>query len=278
MIEKAIIIHGPGRSGTTLLNSIICSHPCLGWVSGYLNKFPRYPRLSYFNRINDIEFFKTNFAKLKLFPKSVEAYHFWDYYLDNFNLNNFDENKTNLSKVNKLINVIKKILLYSNRKRFILKITGASRDKFLDKIFFRPYIIYINRDPRAVVYSYFKQRWGYKNDIYSYNNISEEELIDKYCSKYISFYKDRINLMQKKFNFFEVFYEDLIKAPMFEIERLLSLVELDFDRNVQKHMKTINFLKSTNDVYTDRLSKNSIDIMQDKLEKPIHEMNYEKIR
>jgi len=83
--------------------------------------------------------------------------------------------------------------------------------------------------------------------------------------------------MQKKFNFFEVSYEDLIKSPMLEIERLLSLVELDFDRNIQKHIKTINFLKGTNHVYNDKLSKNSIDIMEEKLEKPILEMNYEKI-
>jgi hypothetical protein len=277
MIKKAIIIHGPGRSGTTLLNSIISSHPSLGWVSGYLNKFPRYSRLSYLNRICNIHFFKTNFANSKFFPKSVEAYHFWNYYLNDFNLNIFDNEKISSRGMNTLIDAIEKILYYSNKKRILIKITGASRDQVLKKIFFKPYILYIKRDPRAVVYSYFKQHWGYKNDIKSYNDMTEETLIAEYCNKYIYFYNDRKKLMKKYFNFFEVSYEKLIKHPMLEIERLFNIIELDFDQDVQKYMKTIKFLDSTNNVYLDRLSKKSINIMEEKLEIPILEMNCDKI-
>ena len=57
-IDNAILIHGPGRSGTTLLNSILALHKDLSWISGYTNRYPEKLWLTYFNRLQRNEAFE----------------------------------------------------------------------------------------------------------------------------------------------------------------------------------------------------------------------------
>jgi hypothetical protein len=46
-----IIIHGPGRSGTTLFNKMFSYHPEFTWISSWLNKYPNQVWLSKLNAI-----------------------------------------------------------------------------------------------------------------------------------------------------------------------------------------------------------------------------------
>ena len=54
-ISDAVVLHGPGRSGTTLFSTILSTHSALGWISGYVNRFPRHPSLAVFNRVMAID-------------------------------------------------------------------------------------------------------------------------------------------------------------------------------------------------------------------------------
>lgn len=85
MISNAIIIHGPGRSGTTLLSNILSLHPELGWISGYIGYFPQQPFLSVLNRIQDIKAIESFSRGRKKYPRPGETYKFWKYYFPDFN-------------------------------------------------------------------------------------------------------------------------------------------------------------------------------------------------
>ena len=54
-ISDAVVLHGPGRSGTTLFSRILSTHSAFAWISGYVNRFPGYPVLSVFNRVMEID-------------------------------------------------------------------------------------------------------------------------------------------------------------------------------------------------------------------------------
>ena len=84
-IKNAIIIHGPGRSGTTLLSNILSLHSGFYWISGYNNKFPSLPSLSIFNNLLKYHSFEKYTRGKQKFPRPAEAYGFWNYYIPNFN-------------------------------------------------------------------------------------------------------------------------------------------------------------------------------------------------
>jgi len=52
------VIHGPGRSGTTLFNNILSLHPQLSWISGYVDRFPQCPALAFLNRLQSVSVFE----------------------------------------------------------------------------------------------------------------------------------------------------------------------------------------------------------------------------
>ena len=71
-VKGAIILNGPGRSGTTLVYQILANHEDLAWISGWMNKFYKWPILSFFNK-----FYRANWNNYKVAPKPAEAYGYW---------------------------------------------------------------------------------------------------------------------------------------------------------------------------------------------------------
>ena len=60
-----VIINGPGRSGTTLFSEMFCYHEDFAWISGWVNLFPAYPSLSYFNHLYRRDFLGLHFDQIK---------------------------------------------------------------------------------------------------------------------------------------------------------------------------------------------------------------------
>ena len=208
-IDNAIIIHGPGRSGTTLLSNLLSLYSGFYWISGYNNKFPAFPSLSILNNFLKCHYIEKYTRDKKKFPRPAEAYDFWKYYIPNFNEPNLIIGNIDCEKVNKCKETITKIGNRMNGKRFITKITGYSRFTILNELFSNPSIIWIERDPRIVVLSYYKQKWFYKKNEEKFNKTSKMELLEIYIEKYLSFYNDKKQLT--RFNFTQVLYEDLIQ-------------------------------------------------------------------
>ena len=276
MIPNAIIIHGPGRSGTTLLSNILSLHPDLGWISGYIDYFPQQSFLSVFNRIQDIKTIENFSRGRKKYPRPGETYKFWKHYFPDFNspaayktsVDNAD------NKPQQCIQAIESILKYSGKQRFITKITGLPRNRQLAQVFENPYVIYINRDPRAVVMSYYKQRWGYKTEPETFKGIPFEKHIEVYTERYRASWDGVKEL--KKFQLLLVNYEDLVKEPDNFFDKILEFTRLEKSPKFVQMINSWKIRGGTNDAWREKLSSEQIEIVEEHLKDLLVETGYEK--
>ena len=271
-IDNAIIIHGPGRSGTTLLSNLLSLYSGFYWISGYNNKFPAFPSLSILNNFLKCHYIEKYTRDKKKFPRPAEAYDFWKYYIPNFNEPNLIIGNIDCEKVNKCKETITKIGNRMNGKRFITKITGYSRFTILNELFSNPSIIWIERDPRIVVLSYYKQKWFYKKNEEKFNKTSKMELLEIYIEKYLSFYNDKKQLT--KFNFIQVLYEDLIQDRKKVFTEIFNQIGEKINPQFQKTMDSWEVKQNLNNKYNNYLHKDELDFLNQSLKTPIIEMGY----
>lgn len=272
--EKPIIIHGPGRSGTTLLSNMLSLHPDLGWLSSYVNRFPKWPMLSVLNRVQNSSAIERYSRSKRKWPRPAEAYNFWDHFFPGFSSNNTYEQhderfEHNVKACQRAIN---QMLFYQGKTRFITKITGSSRHQVLEKVFQNPIIIYIDRDPRAVVMSYYKLMWRYKNKQALFDSKSFDELLSEYISMYCNNYQEKAQL--SKFYFVQVFYEDLAKDPVAFIQYLTNEVGLSLDQSFTNFIKSWQVNRNTNEKWKANLSEQYQAKLTDQLKGPLKEMGY----
>lgn len=244
-IKDAIIVHGPGRSGTTLLANILSLHKDLTWVSTYVNKFPKHLYLTKLNKILEVPQVEKIGRTRKQLPGPSEAYRFWLHYIPEFNENTIDT--ISERSANNALKAIKSIQSYANKDRFITKITGFSRYQTISALFENPKILWIDRDPKSVIASYYKQKWNYKNKIELFENTPKEELIRFYTNKYKSFIEDRQRFSE--FPLLIVTYEDLVADPIVFFEKVCDFMELPYDTKFKNYVLSWNIHDSANLAY-----------------------------
>lgn len=244
-IKNAIIIHGPGRSGTTLLSSILSLHEDLGWISGYVNKYPKLTFLSIFNRLQNILWFEKWNRGKRRFPRPSEAYNFWLYYIPGFNDPLISDMNSEIAE--KLIRAIDKIMTYSHKKRFITKITGNSRVNSIEAIFDDPIIIWIDRDPKAVIMSYYKLKWRYRNDLERFDKIPKKELLKEYVDFYNGFQKEKEKL--EKYRMLNLKYENLIGERTKVFKEICEFTGLTYSKRFESIINSWDIKKGSNLAY-----------------------------
>lgn len=249
-IKNAIIIHGPGRSGTTLLNNILSLHSDMFWISSYLAKHPSYPILSILNNFHNSFLFEKFTRKYKKIPRPTEAYSFWIKHLPNFNKKTETINRDDISKA---LNAIEKIKKYTKGSRFIFKITGSTRIEYIDALFDNPTIIWIDRKPQSVVMSYFKQKWKYKRKVNIFNSKPKKELIREYSEFYKEIFIEKDKL--KYFDFHQVFYEDLVNDKISFFSNICQIINVNFNEEFKKTVKSWDISKGTNNSYKKHINK-----------------------
>lgn len=259
-IKNAIIIHGPGRSGTTLLSNILSLHPDFYWISGYVNKYPNLQILSIFNNFQRIPFFEKLNRGKKKFPRPAEAYNFWKYYFNQFNIKGANPEK---KQTQNAIRAIHRINKYSIGNRFITKLTGASRFEIIDSIFEKPTIIWIDRNPESVIMSYYKQKWNYKSKPAAFNNKSKAELIQEYCNDFININEEKKKL--QKYNFIQVYYEDLISKPEFFFINLCKSLNLELNHSFLQKINNWHIYQGSNESYKELLNAKEQKLLQTQL-------------
>lgn len=245
-IKDSIIIHGPGKSGTTLLNDILALHPQLFWISTYTNKLPALPVLSILNNFQSIPWIEKKTRGKQNFPRPAEPFNYFSHHITDFrlNLSSFKpEEKMNL------IHSLNQVSALQKGERLITKITGPSRSDFLNEIFGSPYVIWIDRDPKSIIASYFKYKWRYKNKLEEFSTKPKKELIREYADYYNWIKKEKDQL--KKFKFKRVTYEALIHDPLNFFRELCHFLDLDYPRSFQKTILSWNIRKNTNQQFTE---------------------------
>lgn len=208
-IKGAIVIHGPGRSGTTLFNNILSLHPQLSWISGYVNRFPQWPALAFLNRLQTVPVFERTTRGRRYLPRPAEAYDYWDYHLKY--VRNYNEGSLEKMNSDKLVRSLRSLMRYQGKTRLVIKLTGLARGKLLKELFQDPVILYLDRDPRDVIVSYFRQRWLHKKDP-EFERLDRRELLREYVELFKSFQETKNELAE--FNFTQLKYEDLVASPL----------------------------------------------------------------
>ena len=262
-ISDAVVLHGPGRSGTTLFSTILSTHSALGWISGYVNRFPRHPSLAVFNRVMAIDRVERLSRLKRYWPRPAEAYQFWNHYFPHFSEPEIRREAIQPDRPDDCITAIRNVLRYHGRSRFITKITGAARAAELARVFANPHILYIHRDPRAVVASYYRQRWGYKTTPERFESKSEIELLTEYVKRYEMSFEGRGAL--KAFQFDDLTYEQMVEEPVRFFRGVLSRLGLPQEETFFNRLTSWKLDKQTNQAWTRQFSKEGVAFLNESL-------------
>jgi hypothetical protein len=161
-IDRPICIFGTGRSGTTLLFQLLCSHPRLGWFSNYTNRFPRLPCLSATSRLLENPWIREHMGReWPLTPRPCESYRLYNHLTDAMFAAHRPLSAADATPavVHKYRRCVSAHLRWQGKQRFIQKHTGYPRANYLSAIFPDARFVSIIRDGRAVASSMLKVPW-----------------------------------------------------------------------------------------------------------------------
>ena len=147
----------------------------------------------------------------------------------------------------------------------LLKLTGNARADILEQLFENPKIIWLDREPEAVVFSYYKQRWGYKDKPAVFEQKPKEALLLEYVNKYQMFQMDKKEL--DRFEVLEIQYEAFVNNPEKSLKEMCEFLNLKYTSAFQQKLKKYAFNRNTNQAYHDTFSETDRDLVRELLQK-----------
>jgi len=293
-IKKPIFIIGVPRSGTTMLNIMMCLHPELAWFS--------HEDLKLLIPLDKQKKFREKFLRMKenneKIPRTedslfvfgldqarpldgtskvpIEAESFWRRYIQ------FYESEISSNKKRDLKNILDKILTTQNKLRFVNKAPQNTVRIFaIKQIFPDAKFINIARDPRSVISSMltrtknegeFNIDWAIKEKKLNFHNSKKNnELIKYYAQGYkdITNYTLEFSKQQNSENFMTIIYEDFISNPEKNLKKLLDFCELKVPEPLSQIMP--RKMRDTTEKWKMELAEDDqhkiFDIVQDSIDK-----------
>ncbi|OFZ39298.1 MAG: hypothetical protein A2504_08015 [Bdellovibrionales bacterium RIFOXYD12_FULL_39_22] len=265
-IKKPIFIVGLPRSGTTMLYDLLCVHQNAAYITNSINAFPEeicaieWLRKKLSLNISGERFFKdsieVDFGSPsephmmwgKWFGRDVDSL-FWD-----------EKRIKDLSetKVLEIKNDIKKILFCfgGEEKRFICKYPVIQTElKIVQDLFPDAHFIHIVRDGRQVANSLIKLHKMANEQIKRIKHPTVKYIVPyprvKKLQEYVEHYgaesvectarvwEDAISLVEETkkelSHFMEVRYEDILKNPQIEMEKIFAFSDLEWPGPLNQH-------------------------------------------
>jgi len=239
--NRPIFIVGAARSGTTLLQYMLRSHPDVSLPTAESHFFiPFYDRQDDFGDLTQLE----NIQKLL-----DEIYHSHHYFFDeNMHGLNFDaiQLATEIHHAN--ITTIPDIISFIFQKNA----TAEGKTRWGDKtpyyvlhldalleMFPNAQIVHLIRDGRDCAFSMLERKW----DLWIFNYYHAAYTWNKYVRAGKAFGKKHPD------HYFEIRYEDILDQPETSIKNLCEFLDIDFNQSV------INFGKSDGSGKTPLLQK-----------------------
>lgn len=250
-LVKPVIIIGTGRCGSTLLHTMMSMHPRVAWLSTACARWPTHPgRNRLVLHLVDLPIMGRPVATLAV---PTEPYPFWEEMAKGFSEPIRDLTSKDVTEHTRTaVQAGLQSMLTRDRERLVAKITGWSRIGYLGEILPDAIFVHVIRDPRAVVNSLLQAgfwrgwrgpenwRWG------QLPPALQEEWDDSNRSFVILAalqWKILVDAIEKAKRdlpperFLEVRYEDLISAPVAELERIMMGCDLDWPAILEKRIR-----------------------------------------
>ncbi len=267
-IDRPVFLLGPGRSGSTLLNSLITFHRDAGYFVSWSSKYPRLSFLAVgaWLRSSRVE---RKHRRIKFYPAPTEPYSLWYYCFPRF-WKICGEPCRDPEGAEKLRRLIATHLKLQRASRFISKLTGPPMFEFLESIFPDARFVWIDRDPRAVSYSYSRHR---KLELPPEMPVEERarQKLRQAAQRYLRIH----DLLQTKDReYYTLFYEDFIARPVPEMRRLLAYLELPEDRRLLELTAEWPIRRDANRAWRRALSSDQKELLERLLARPLRERGY----
>lgn len=149
---RPVFVVGTGRSGSTVFFDILARHPSVAWLSSLAQRYPRYPALN--ELLMQLRSYPLIDALLGRRFGPSEAYPFWERNCPGFSNPYRDlraEDVTPGAAANIRTAIARTVT--GNRHRFLAKITGWPRVRYLREVFPHALFIEVTRDPCATASS-----------------------------------------------------------------------------------------------------------------------------
>lgn len=277
-ITQPIFIVGAGRSGSTVVQTLLSKHPDLAWLTIVGKRFPGKPawhRLA-LNAL-DSPVIGPSIAR-RAAPS--ECFDYWDHYAKGFRRSCRDllpEDVTVQTK-NKIRRAMGELLTV-RRQRLMLKATGWGRLGYIKEIFPDAKFIHVLRDGRAVANSFMNVDWwlgwqGPQNWRYGELSLELAAEWERYGRSFVALagiqWKIIIDSVEKgrKYiadeNLFELRYEQLCDDPTGMMRQVTRFARIEwlpaFERSIAAES-----LKSMNDRWRTELTEPQQHILQEVL-------------
>ena len=276
-VEKPIFLSGLGRSGTTLIHSVLAEHPNANWLSLFCAKFPKRPAINrWLMHAIEVPLLK---ILLKRRFEPLENYNFWNQYYRGFFRPCRDLTSADVTvQAKQSIRRVFSQLQTRKRNRMLIKTTGMTRIGFLHNIFPDGKFVHIIRDGRAVAYSRMNvEFWrGWEGRLLWPDELPHNYRLEwqKYNFSFVALagleWKANMDLFEtvKRENphisILEVRYESFCTNPLVEIKRIAEFCELEWSTRFEDTVRNF-YVNSENDQWKKQLTEEQKTILQDVL-------------
>jgi hypothetical protein len=268
-IDRPIFMMGPGRSGSTLVHKLVTIHRDLAFFSTWSHKFPAHPWLGVGGNLRRIRFVERLAGDKRGFPRPTEAYAIWKYCIPDF-WNASSGPCRDDAAAEKLREYIRITLRAMRAPRFITKTTGPPIFDFLASIFPDAKFIWIDRDPRAVSFSFYELGW-LEISAERKATMSDEDRIAAAAKRYLGFYRAARRAAQPHL---WVKYESFVEAPEQEMQRLLDFAELRRDPYLDEYVRSAGVHQKSNEKWRQKLTASQQAVLGELLREPLAEQGY----
>ncbi|HEY1658128.1 MAG TPA: sulfotransferase [Candidatus Sulfotelmatobacter sp.] len=289
-VDRPIFITGLGRSGTTIVHTLLSTHPKANWLSLLCAKFPDRP---YFNRwlmrAIDIPIINLYF-KRRFVP--LENYEFWDFHYRGFFIPCRDLVASDVDRrTSRSLRQAFGQLLTPKRDRLLIKITGCPRISFLHAVFPDAKFIHVTRDGRAVAHSrmrtpfwvgwqgwrglslwpekmpsQYQQEWErYQHSFFALAGIEWKAHLDQMAE---------LRRTYPEIDILEVKYEAFCADPVRQTREIAEYCELNWDSAFEGRVKRF-YVESENRKWQAELTKEQQKILEEVMADRLMEEGYD---
>jgi omega-hydroxy-beta-dihydromenaquinone-9 sulfotransferase len=286
-IDRPIFITGLGRSGTTIIHTLLSTHTNANWLSLLCAKFPRRP---YLNRwlmwALDVPLLNI-YLKRRFVP--LENYDFWESYFRGFGAPCRDLFASDLDvRTAQSIRKVLSQLLTSRRNRLLIKITGFPRIGFLHALFPDAKFVHVTRDGRAVANSRmrtpFWKGWQGLNlwagEMPAYYQKEWERHGHSFVALAAIEWKTHLDQMREirrtrpEINILEIKYEAFCANPVKELRHIAEFCELSWEKSFENQVSDF-YVASENSKWQSELTAEQQAILQQVLADQLIDQGYE---